>query len=169
MSPVEFNTKFNPLNDRLFGFAMRLTRNKEDAKDLMQETVYKAFSKRDRFKRGTNFKAWVSTIMRNSFINNYRRKKTRNQVEQPVEDLRLAAGNKTVNGNALSSIMVKEIYKMIQELSDLYAIPFLMHYRGFEYQEIADNLNIPIGTVKSRIHTARKKLRAKIQNRYDAY
>lgn len=166
MSPVEFNEKFNPLNDRLFGFAMRLTKNKEDAKDLMQETIFKAFRNRDRFRPGTNFKAWVSTIMRNSFINNYRKKKTRNQIEQPVDDLQIAAGNKAINGNAYTSIMAKEILSMVDELSDLYAVPFMMHYQGYEYQEIAQNLSVPMGTIKSRIHTARKKLKDMINERY---
>ena len=166
MSPIEFKAKFNPLNDLMFGFAMRLTKNREDAKDLMQETLLKAYGNRHRFKAGTNFKAWFSTIMRNAFINNYRKRKTRNQVEQPVEDLKIAAGNKAINGNALSSIMAKEILKMINELPNIYAIPFVMHYKGFEYQEIAADLSVPIGTIKSRIHTARKKLKTKIHNRY---
>ncbi len=166
MNAVEFSAKFSELNDLMFGFAMRLTKNREDAKDLMQETAMRAYANVGSFRSGTNFKAWVSTIMRNSFINRYRKRKTRNEVEQPIEEMQYALRDKTVNSTAHSNIMKEEILGMVGELSNTYRIPFLMQFRGFEYKEIAEHLEIPIGTVKSRIFYARRELRNKIKLRY---
>lgn len=167
MTAIEFKFKFQELEDLLFGFAMKLTRNREDAKDLMQETAMRAYGNIKRFRTGTNFKAWVSTIMHHSFINHYRKRKTRNQVEAPIEDCMYAVRSKTIKANAFSSIMMKELMKMIDQLSDDYRKPFMMHYRGFQYKEIAEQLEVPIGTVKSRIFYARKNLKEMILKHYE--
>jgi RNA polymerase sigma-70 factor (ECF subfamily) len=166
MTATDFQQKYEFLHDLLFAFAMKLTRNKEDAKDLMQETACRAYQYRDRYKMGTNFKAWMSTIMRNTFINNYRKKKTRKKTEAPIEDFLFAIENKSVSNEANSVIFVNEIKKMLGTLSDTYQAPFLMFFRGYQYMEIAKHLGIPIGTVKSRIFFARKKLKAMIRERY---
>lgn len=166
MTAIDFQQKYEYLHDLLFAFAMKLTRNTEDAKDLMQETACRAYQYRDRYKMGTNFKAWMSTIMRNTFINNYRKKKTRKKTEAPIEDFLFAIENKSVSNEAHSVIFVNEIKKMLGTLSDTYQIPFLMFFRGYQYMEIAEHLGIPIGTVKSRIFFARKKLKAMIRERY---
>lgn len=107
MNALEFNTSFAKVHDLLFSFAMKLTRNKEDAKDLMQETTMLAFANLHRFEPGTHFKSWVSTIMRNSFINHYRKMKTRNKVEQPIEDFLYAVENKMVTDTAYSMMTQK--------------------------------------------------------------
>lgn len=166
MTAIDFQQKYEYLHDLLFAFAMKLTRNTEDAKDLMQETACRAYQYRDRYKMGTNFKAWMSTIMRNTFINNYRKKKTRKKTEAPIEDFLFAIENKSVSNEANSVIFVNEIKKMLGTLSDTYQIPFLMFFHGYQYMEIAEHLDIPIGTVKSRIFFARKKLKAMIRERY---
>jgi len=169
MTPTEFQTEFDQLNDLLFAFAMKLTRDKENAKDLMQETACRAFKHRKKFTKGTNFKAWLTTIMRNTFINNYRKRRTRNQVEAPIEDFLFALENKSTTANgANSSIMMKELIAMLDKLSDLYRVPFLLFYQGFQYHEIANQLDIPMGTVKSRIFFARKKMKKMIIDRYGA-
>lgn len=165
MTSVEFSSKFTNLQDLMFGFAMRLTQNREDAKDLMQETALKAYANINKFKSGTNFKAWISTIMRNSFINKYRRKKTRNEIEQPIEEVQFLFADKAVQSAAYSNIGTQEILGFLGGLTQTYQIPFLLHFQGYEYKEIASHLDIPIGTVKSRIHFARTKLKSKI-NRY---
>ncbi len=167
MSALEFNASFGKLHDLLFAFAMKLTRNKEDAKDLMQETAMLAYANLHRFEPGTHFKSWVSTIMRNSFINNYRKMKTRNKVEKPVEDLVSVVENKAVSNQAGSMIMQKELTNILEKLSNDYKVPFLMFFQGYHYDEIAEHMNLPIGTVKSRIFYARKQLKDMISTRYE--
>lgn len=147
----------------MYGFALKLTQNQERAKDLMQETALKAYRHRDKFRTGTNFRAWVSTIMRNTFINDYRRRKKRQKVSEPIEEFTFALESKTIISNqGEMNLRLEEIAGMLDELSDLYRVPFLMHFRGYEYKEIAVHLDIPIGTVKSRIFIARKKLKEQL-------
>ena len=159
MSASEFNVSFNKLHDLLFAFAMKMTRNKEDAKDLMQETAMLAYSNLHRFEPGTYFKSWVSTIMRNSFINNYRKMKTRSNVAQPIEEFFTTIGEKVIINEATSMIMQKELTGIMDTLSNEYKIPFLLFFQGYHYEEIAQQMNLPIGTVKSRIFYARKQLK----------
>ena len=166
MTTVEFNERYQPLEDLLFAFAMKLTRNKVNAQDLMQETLCRAYKNRDRFAMGTNFKAWITTIMRNNFINDYRKQRTRNRVEAPIEDFSYFVENKSVSGNAHSIIMMKELNGMLDKLSANFREPFVLFYDGWHYDEIAQTMGIPIGTVKSRIFFARKKLKAMIQEQY---
>ena len=168
MTTLEFSSEFDSLESILFSFAMKLTKNREDAKDLMQETAMRAFRHRDKFTMGTNFKSWCSTIMRNTFINQYRKKKLRRNVNEPIESFLFAVENKNVIPNrGEMNIRMKEYKNVFNEISDIYSIPFLMFYRGYEYKEIAEYLEIPIGTVKSRIFLARKKLKGIINERYD--
>ena len=166
MTALQFNNQLEKIEDLLFGFAMKLTRNRDNAKDLMQETLMRSFDKRDRFKNGTNFKAWMTTIMYNSYVNHYRKRKTRNRVETPIEDCGLAISNKPAVERVQSVIMLDELKKMINALSDDYKTPFLMFFRGYHYDEIAETMDIPMGTVKSRIFYARKKLQEAVSIRY---
>lgn len=166
MTNAAFKNNLAKIESLLFGFAMKLTHNKENAKDLMQETLLRSFNNKDRFTEGTNFKAWMTTIMYNSFVNNYRKKKTRNKVVKPVEDFSYLIASKSVEGNGDSVIMVKELKKMVNNLSDNYKVPFEMMCEGYQYDEIAEKTNLPMGTVKSRIFYARKKLQIMVNNRY---
>lgn len=166
MTNIEFNTRYFEIETLLFGFAMRLTRNKDNAKDLMQETVMRAFKSKDNYKLNTNFKAWMTTIMRNNFINSYRKKKTRSRVLAPVKDFIMMAENKTAKDSTDSTIFMKELRHLISCLSDKHRIPFEMSHQGFQYHEIAEKLGVAIGTVKSRIFFARKKLRQMIKVHY---
>lgn len=166
MTTVEFNNKTSKLEGLLFAFAMKLTKDRENAKDLLQETLMRAYANKDRFTTGTNFKAWVTTIMRNCFINEYRKRRTRNKVEQPLEENTEFAVKKAVNNEAGTVIMMKELRHMLDNLGDNHRVPFEMFYNGYEYQEISEQLNLPMGTVKSRIFFARKKMKNMIVNRY---
>ena len=166
MTTIEFNQNVNKIESLLFGFAMRLTRNKDNAQDLMQETMMRCFDKRDRFQEGTNFKSWSTTVMYNSYINHYRKRKTKNKVIKPVENFNFMVENKSMEGDAYSIIMMKELTGMVSNLSDDYKIPFKMFVDGYQYDEIAEKLNIPMGTVKSRIFYARKKLKGMVKSRY---
>lgn len=167
MTTIEFDNKFNKMSSLLHSFAYNLTKNVEDAKDLFQETAFRAMTNRDKFRPGTNFKAWLFTIMKNIFINNYRKKMKANTIIDSTDNLYyINSGKNAINNGAESSMMMKELSEMIENLDDSIKIPFLMHYEGFKYQEIADHLELPLGTVKSRIFFARKELKEVIRNSY---
>ena len=170
MSTIEFDTKFDFLTSSLNSFAYNLTKNQEDAKDLYQETAFRAMTNREKFKPGTNFKAWTFTIMKNIFINNYRKKVKRNTIIDTTENqFFLNSGDRTVDNDAGRNILMQELGKMIESLDVSIKNPFLLHYQGFKYQEIADQLKLPLGTVKSRIFFARKALKAEIKKHYGDY
>jgi RNA polymerase sigma-70 factor, ECF subfamily len=153
----------------LHSFAYNLTKNGEDAKDLFQETAFRALTNRDKFRPGTNFKAWLFTIMKNIFINNYRKKVKANTIMDSTDNLYyINSGSVVISNQAESNIMMKELKRMIEELDESTKIPFLMHYHGYKYQEIADHLDLPLGTVKSRIFFARKELKDVIHKRYES-
>ena len=167
MSTVEFHDRFNQMSSVLHSFAYNLTKNVEDAKDLFQETAYRAMTNIDKFNPGTNFKAWLFTIMKNIFINNYRKKAKANTIIDSTDNLYfINSGSTIISNDAESNIMIKELTRMIEKLDDSIKIPFLMHYQGYKYQEIADDLDLPLGTVKSRIFFARKELKDVINKRY---
>ncbi|NUQ22912.1 MAG: RNA polymerase sigma factor [Saprospiraceae bacterium] len=169
MSQLEFNSQLNQMSSLLQAFAYNLTKNGEDAKDLYQETAYRALTNSDKFRPGTNFKAWLFTIMKNIFINNYRKKAKANTIMDSTDNLYYINSGSTMIGNgAESNILIGELTGMIDTLDDSIRIPFLMHYQGFKYQEIADALDLPLGTVKSRIFFARKELKDQISRHYGA-
>jgi RNA polymerase sigma-70 factor (ECF subfamily) len=165
MTAIEFNYQLTNLSENLERFALSLTSNNEDAKDLLQETFAKAITYRDKFEENTNLKAWTFTIMKNTFINNYRRNIKANTTFDNTEDLYYLNLNKeSAFQTPDSEFSVKEIKRKINELSDEFKQPFLMHTEGYKYKEIADKLNLKIGTVKSRIFFTRKKLMEKLKD-----
>ena len=167
MTSLEFNNKLNGLTSLLHSFAYNLTKNMEDAKDLYQETAYRALFNRDKFQPDTNFKAWMFTIMKNIFINNYRKKVKANTILDTTDNqYYLNSGSHSTANAAEGGIMLKELNAMVTSLDDSIRIPFTMHFEGFKYQEIADQLHLPLGTVKSRIFFARKELKEKILSNY---
>ena len=167
MSQLEFFSRFDQMTTLLNSFAYNLTKNMEDAKDLFQETAYRALTNREKFRPGTNFKAWLFTIMKNIFINNYRKKVKANTIMDSTDNMfYINSGSSVIDNGAVSNIMMDELTVMIEELDNSVKVPFLMHYQGYKYQEIADYLELPLGTVKSRIFFARKELKNKINRRY---
>jgi len=160
MTTQEFLQRINEYENLLFSFALRLTRTRNDAEDLMQETKIKAFRHKNRFQPGTNFKGWISTIMRNTFINQYRKMKTRRHINQPVEDMTTFLENSNIISNAGEhNLRMEELHRLLSTMSDIYREPFMMFFQGYGYKEIAEHFQIPIGTVKSRIFLARKKMK----------
>ena len=159
MTAIEFNQQLVNQRTPLKNFAYSLTLNSEEAQDLVQETFLKALKYRDKFADASNLKAWLYTIMKNTFINTYRRSIKTRQIISQTEDISLV---KPLNGSnspdANSQINLKHITKAIDALEDEYKIPFTRYNDGFKYKEIADELELPIGTVKSRIFLARKRL-----------
>ena len=170
MSTIEFESRFDQLSAMLHSFAFKLTKNGEDAKDLFQETAFRAMTNREKFRPGTNFKAWLMTIMKNIFINDYRKRIKRNTIMDATDNnYFINSGNRTVVNRGGSNMLIEELTKMIEELEDGFKIPFLMHYQGFKYQEIADHLELPLGTVKSRIFFARKELKQNVESFYQGF
>lgn len=159
MTQVEFSHKLINLRSNLEYYANMLTSNREEAKDLLQDTFLKALSNRDKFESDTNLKAWTYTIMKNTFINNYRRNQKVNTIVDATEDLfYLNISRKSDFPSPESRISEKEINHTIKNLDADQRMPFEMHNAGYKYKEIADHLNISIGTVKSRIFFTRRKL-----------
>jgi len=146
-------------------FAITLTRDSEDAKDLFQETLYRALANEDKYSIGTNIKAWLYTIMRNIFINSYRKKSKQNIVaDVSANEFLLNSAKATTANDAVASLNMQEIYKVINNLPEIFKSPFMLHHDGFKYDEIALMLHEPLGTIKSRIHFARKLLKAQIDH-----
>lgn len=159
METTDMMSSVLSLDDRLRQYAFSLTHNQEDAEDLVQDTYLKVLQNTDRFGEATNLKAWVYTIMRNTFINGYRRKQKSKVVPDGSEDNALFTSTATVSGDdADLPLYVSEITSAISSMKDNQRDAFEMYVDGFKYQEIADQLQISIGTVKSRIFFARQKL-----------
>ena len=159
MTQVQFNNSLLQLKDKLHYYALSLTANSERAEDLLQETFLKALTYREKFTQNTNFKAWMYTIMKNTFINNYRRNvKTKNTFAGSNNDFHLLVSKDKVYPSPDSFYSTKEIHKGINALENEYKVPFNMFLDGFKYKEIAEKLELPLGTVKSRIFFTRKKL-----------
>lgn len=159
MTQVQFNTALLSLSTKLHYYALSLTSDTERANDLLQETFLKALTYRDKFTQNTNFKAWIYTIMKNTFINDYRRNiKTKNTFDGTNNDFHLLFSKDKVYPAPDSFYSTKEINKSINALEDEYKVPFTMFLDGYKYKEIAEQLELPLGTVKSRIFFTRKKL-----------
>ena len=167
MTALEFNNHFNQMTPVLNSFAYKLTKSVDGAKDLYQETAFRAIKNREKFRPGTNFKAWLFTIMKNIFINDYRKRIKANTIMDATDNnFYINSGKVVVSNQASSNIMTAEIKEMIKGLEESIKVPFMMHYAGYKYQEIADHLELPLGTIKSRIFFARKELKVLINKRY---
>jgi len=159
MSKVQFNSNLLSLQKNLKYYALSLTSDTERANDLLQETMLKALTYSDKFSEDTNFKAWVYTIMKNTFINDYRKaSKSRNSLSGSNSEFHLMIAKDKIYPSPESFYSSNEIEKSIAALEDEYRIPFQMFLDGYKYKEIADKLDLPLGTVKSRIFFTRKKL-----------
>lgn len=162
MTAIEFNNQVQNITPSLSPVAYNLTRDIDDAKDLVQETILKALTNRDKFKAGTNIKAWLYTIMRNTFINNYNKVVKRSSNVDSTEYLQYQNSdeNFVTYNKGTSSFVMSDINQAIANLNEEHRTPFMMYYVGYKYLEIAEKLKIPIGTVKNRIHIARKELKS---------
>jgi RNA polymerase sigma-70 factor (ECF subfamily) len=169
MSQLEFTQYFTQFNALLYSFAYSLTKDEDEAQDLLQETAYKAFKYRGMYQPQTNLRAWLMTIMRNTFINNYRQKKRRQTINDKTDNnFLIDSGSLSVRNQGETNLTFEEILQAIEDLEEWARIPFIMHYQGFKYDEIAEKLEVPLGTVKSRIFFARKRLQSSIRGLYNS-
>lgn len=160
-----FKSKLVGLQSNLLNFAYQLTTNREQAEDLLQDTTLKALSNEDKYVDNVNFKGWIFTIMRNIFINNYRQTVRKATVIDQTEDLyHLNISQESGLDTPEGSFAVKEISVALNSFSDEYRIPFNLYVAGYKYHEIAEQLNLPLGTIKSRIFFARKRLRDQLKD-----
>lgn len=165
MTARDFNNQLLTHQNVLKYFALKLTTDMADAEDLLQETFLKALKYKDKFQEQTNLKSWLYTIMKNTFINNYRRNVRKRSIMTNSDDKEyLIAAPNYSEISPESHYNHKEITKTVDELSDDCRIPFVMHNEGYKYKEIAEELNLPIGTVKSRIFLARQKLTKQLKD-----
>ena len=164
MSTIQFQNKVLSIQQNMFNFAMMLTANRYDAEDLLQDTTLKVLNNREKFVENTNFKGWALTIMRNIFINNYR-KESRNQtvMDQTGDLFNFNTTESSRLENPEEAMSIKEIYFIINSLNEDLKKPFSMYLEGYKYNEISDHLDLPLGTVKSRIYFARRELQRKLK------
>jgi RNA polymerase sigma-70 factor (ECF subfamily) len=159
MKEIEFSNQLLDLEQSLMKYAYRLKLGTDDAKDLVQETYLKALLSRDKFVDTGYLKAWTITIMRNTFINNYRHNVLHNtHCDRTDESFYINQTKCSGSDNPDSVYSAMEITKNIELLKDKFRVPFKMYIAGYRYREIADTINLNIGTVKSRIFLARKVL-----------
>lgn len=163
MSRAEFQYRLTSLQDMLKRFAYSLTNDWDDANDLLQDTMLKALNYQCKYRDENNFKAWVYTIMRNIFINDYRRKKRIGMVMESQSTAHNRVSDYHYSSNPHSALIYKQLSNAVNSLKDEYRLPLTMHQEGYKYQEIAEKMAIPMGTVKSRIFLAKDKL-SKILN-----
>lgn len=165
MASAKFQSNLMNLQGNLLNFAYMLTSNRDDAYDLLQDTTLKSLDNEDKFADNTNFKGWVFTIMRNIFINNYRRQVRSATVIDTTEDLyHLNLSQESGLSTPEGSYAAKEISVAINAFSNEYKQPFTMYIAGYKYSEIAEKMGLPLGTVKSRIFFARKRLQGLLKD-----
>ncbi len=143
---------------QLAGAMRMIAEEKNLPEDLVQETILKAISNYSKFQEGTNLKAWLYTIMKNIFINEYRKKSRSNIISDATPNSFYLNVSSNITNQAERTFVMEDINKALLKISVELRVPFLMHYKGYKYQEIAEKLNLPLGTVKSRIFFARKEL-----------
>ena len=163
MSTSEFGAILDKQNVFLKQLALKLTKQLDDAEDLIQDTYFKALKNQDKYEQGTNLKGWLYTIMKNTFINNYRKKKVQNTfVDETDNGYFIDQGINNRVDHADKNVDQEYIMRQIESIEKNYVEAFMMHYNGYKYEEIAEILDIPLGTVKSRIFLARKKMMEKL-------
>ncbi|MCZ2444167.1 MAG: RNA polymerase sigma factor [Flavobacteriales bacterium] len=160
-----FSSEVVSHRDSLRYFALSLTHHSEDAEDLLQETLLKAFTYKDKFEANTNLKAWLFTIMKNIFINSYRKQNKVKTIFDSSKDLfYLNMPETRKNFDPDSRLNFKELNILLDSLGEEYRVPLSMYVEGYKYKEIADEMQLPIGTVKSRIFLARRQMMEKVSN-----
>jgi RNA polymerase sigma factor (sigma-70 family) len=163
MTAIELTNEITSLRSTLKTFTRRFTNDREESSDLVQDTILKALLYKDKFTQDTNLKGWLFTIMRNTFINNYRKNQKARTSHDTTKELYYLNVEDTHTFNSPGSrYEYDDIWKNVNELKDELLIPFKMHTSGYKYHEIAEHLDLPIGTVKNRIFHARKEIQKKL-------
>ncbi len=169
MNSLQFQNKLMSIQDNMMNFALMLTANREDAQDLLQDTTLKVLDNQEKFIDNVNFKGWVLTVMRNIFINNYHKVvRIQSVVDQGADLYNLDVINNSGFDTPDGSFEIQEISNAINGLNEELKVPFSMYLSGYKYNEIADKLSVPLGTVKSRIFFARQELQRELKDFHQA-
>ncbi|MDR2810004.1 MAG: RNA polymerase sigma factor [Tannerellaceae bacterium] len=159
MNALQFQKNLLSIQENMMNFALSLTSNQYDAEDLLQETTLKVLDNKDKFVDNINFKGWVLTVMRNIFINNYHKiVRTQIMIDQRQDIYHLNVIDESDSDNMDYVFQLQALTDAINKLSDELKYPLSMYLSGYKYTEIAQKLNVPLGTVKSRIFFARREL-----------
>lgn len=165
MAAKSFRTQLLEIQDNLYNFAYMLTGNRDNACDLVQDTTLKILDNEDKYVENINFRGWVFTIMRNMFINGYRKAaRTPTMVDQTEDLYYINLAQDSALESPEGALGAKEIHRLVHELPDDLRIPFSMHLAGYKYAEISERTGTPVGTVKSRIFFARKRLQSQLKD-----
>ncbi len=165
MSQADFGSLILSHQQFLYQLAYKLTKNREESNDLIQETYFKALKNGEKFQDGTNIKAWLYTIMKNTFINAYRKRKNQNTfIDSTDNKYFINMGEAEKSSQADATVDNEYLMKQLDSIEKIYVETFMMYYNGYKYDEISEILGIPLGTVKSRIFLARKKMMAKLKD-----
>lgn len=166
MEQIEFSLIADRYSTSLLSNAMRFTHDEDEAKDLVQDTLLKGIRFCHKFDTGTNVKAWLYVIMKNTYINKYRRDQKRHEVVQVDDEISSAnLMHSSSRNSGESTFVMGDIQKAMDSIPENYRIPFKRYFEGYKYDEIAAELNIPLGTVKTHIFNARQLLK-KYLNKY---
>lgn len=160
MNQTEFTSGIDIHAQQLYSHALKFTNNEDDAKDLVQETLIKGMRFCERFDEGTNLKGWLYVIMKNTYINEFRKnvkKKSLITTDEEISSAQLANSATTNHSNTVFAM--EDIRKAMDSIKQEYSIPFQLYFEGYKYEEIAEQLDIPIGTVKTHIYQARLGLK----------
>jgi RNA polymerase sigma-70 factor (ECF subfamily) len=164
MEALDINAQICDHKNALQAFALKYTHDLDDANDLVQDTLLKAFRYSRLFKEGTNLRGWLFTILKNTYINEYRRIKRKENVIVQTEEITNQNLSHNAEANTCNSkFITDDINKVLSKLQPEYYTPFVKYFEGYKYQEIAEMLDIPIGTVKTRIHLARQILKSRLK------
>lgn len=167
---TDFNSSLQDHRDGLYSFAMSFTKDADDAADLVQDTLIKAIRCASNFQEGTNIKAWLYTILRNTYINSYRRQQRVRKLITVTDEISPEQLNlSSTNNLGENTCTMDDINRAMAKLQPIYSIPFLRFFEGYKYHEIAEELNIPIGTVKTRIHLARGILKKNLKMYHEQF
>lgn len=165
MKASQFQKKLLSMQENMMNFALTLTTNRDDAQDLLQETSLKVLGNREKYVDNRNFKGWVLTVMRNIFINNYHKVvRTQMIVDQNADLYNLDVFNDSGLDTPDGSYQIQEITQAINSLNEELKVPFSMYVSGYQYNEIAEALHMPLGTIKSRIYFARQELKKQLKD-----